>query len=64
MWFWFHSGWIAILPLAMIVLCILMCVLMRRHMFGGCAGCCSRGHSESAAENERKPESDSHGSTR
>lgn len=56
---WSHSGWIVILPLAMMAFCILMCVFMRRHVFRGSTTCCGHGHGESGAESERKPQSDS-----
>ncbi len=63
MWNWFHPGWIVILPLAMMALCILMCFLMRRLAFGGCSMCCGHRHSKPDAESERKAQSDSRGST-
>ena len=57
MWFWFHSGWMIILPLAMVVLCILMCVFMRRHVSSGCGTCCGykRGDSEAECGGRSKP---------
>lgn len=54
MWFWFHPGWIFIVPVAMMVLCILMCVFVRGHVFGGCARCCGHGRGDSDARSDRK----------
>ena len=51
---WFHPGWIFILPLAMMVFCILMCIFMRGHVSCGSAMCCSHRHSKSDAENEKR----------
>ena len=62
MWLWFHSGWIFLFPLAMIVLCILICILMRRHMFCGRTTCCSHRHSEGEAVSERRSKVDSRSS--
>ncbi len=62
MWLWFHSGWIIILPLAMMALCILMSVLARRQVFSGCGMCCGYKHSESDSRRERRPQSDSRNS--
>ncbi len=56
MWLWFHSGWIIILPLAMMVLCILMCILVGRHVFSGCGMCCGYKRGESETENKRRSE--------
>lgn len=50
MWPWFQSGWIMILPLAMMALCIPVCAFMRRHMFSNCRTCCGGKHNESDAE--------------
>ncbi len=46
--FWIHSGWwLLLLPLAMMLACIVMCVLGCRVRSGGCAGCCaSRQHTQ------------------
>ncbi len=63
MWPWFQLGWIIIVPIAMIVVCLLMCIFMRGHVFGSCASCCGHGRSESDAQSNRKPQSDSRGST-
>ncbi len=62
MWPWFHSGWIIIVPIVMMVLCILLCVFMRGHVFGGCASCCGARHAESDAKDERSPKGDSRNS--
>lgn len=59
MWPWFHSSWIIILPLAMMVLCILMCILRRGRVFRGYTMCCGYRHGESDAESERSSQSDS-----
>lgn len=63
MWFWFHSGWILILPLAVMVLCILMCFLMRWRVLSRGMGCCGHGHREYNPEGERRPQGDSQSST-
>ena len=55
MWPWFHFGWVIIIPIAMMVFCILMCVFMRRHVFGGRESCCGHGRSESKSGSDRKP---------
>ncbi len=59
---WFHSGWIIIVPLVMMALCILMCVLMRRLVFGGSAGCCGPRHGEFYPESQKRPQGDSESS--
>ena len=55
MWPWFHFGWLIIIPIAVMVFCILMGVFMRGHAFGGCAGCCGHGRSESKSQSDKKP---------
>ncbi len=50
MWPWFQWGWLIVLPLAMMALCILVCVFMRRHVFSGCRTCCDYKHNESDGE--------------
>ncbi len=62
MWSWFHSGWIVILPLIMMVLCILMCVFMRSHVLGGGPRCCGHRRNECETEREGAPRSESPGS--
>ncbi len=56
MWLWFHSGWMIVIPLAMMAVCILMCVLVRRQVFSGGRMCCGYKHGDSKAESERRSE--------
>ena len=62
MWCWFPSGWIIILPLALMVLCILMCIFARPHKFSGCGTCCSYRNSKSDTGTERTSQGDSQSS--
>ncbi len=54
MWPWFHSGWIILLPIAMMVVCILMCVLMRGLVCGGGMPCCGPRHREHDTESGKE----------
>lgn len=41
--FWLHSGWLLLLvPLAMMVACVLMCVFACGFRNRRCMGCCAR----------------------
>ncbi len=56
MWHWFDAGWIIVLPLAMMALCVLMCIFMRHRAFFGCRTCCGYKHEDSEAESKRRSE--------
>ena len=53
MWPWFHCSWIIILPVAMIAVCILMRVFMRRPAFSGGRTCCSHTEYGSSSKSEK-----------
>ncbi len=55
MWTWFHSGWIILVPIAMMVVCILMCVLMRGVVFGSRMMCCGPTHGKSDPKSAKTP---------
>ncbi len=63
MWLWFHSGWIIVLPLVMVALCIVMFILMRRHVLPGCGMCCHGEHRQFHAQVGNRPPGDSGGPT-
>ena len=47
MWLWFHWGWLFLLvPLAMMLVCVLMCVGMCRHCGGVGGDCCGHTHGD------------------
>ena len=55
MWLPFHFGWLfLIVPLAMMLVCVLMCVGMCRQNAGGGGRCCGHTHN---AERQGKPSS-------
>jgi hypothetical protein len=55
MWLWFHPGWMVIVPLAMMLVCILMCIFVRWHVFGGSILCCGHRQSECDTESKKGP---------